>query len=187
MTFELDTGQFKTYCKLNNIDISSFSTDELKTLYQYKLNQLEELLGFNITPTKHTDYHLMFHGPTLLLDFYPVLSIDKIMFDGSIIDLDYKIDNDDGIIYINTPLAGDLEVEYTAGFTDEQYTHVILPLLYDFICYNIHVAGNNSNEISSIKEGEVTVNYDTNNTWYTKINNRINNLRHSYHCRCTML
>ena len=129
----------------------------------------------------------MIHGPTLLLEFYPILSVDKITIDGEVTSLDYKLDKESGIIYMNTPVVGDLEVEYTTGFTDEEYESIILPLLYDFICYNIYAVNHDGNEISSVKEGEVSVNYDTSNTWYNKVYGRINRLKESYNCRCTML
>lgn len=185
--FDFNIIELKNYLKMNNITLD-LTDEELINLCEVKLNQLEGLIGININPKVNTIYINNFSSDVIFLDYYPVISIQKLTIDDKELDSnDYNIVLKEGIIYFNHIFKGKIELEYLAGFTQQEFNSNIQSLLYDIILYTFQKADNQFGEISSITEGNVSISYNSNTSLYTQINNKINSLKNKYHCRCVML
>ena len=68
-----------------------------------------------------------------------------------------------------------MKVDYTSKETDNWILANVQPLLMDMIKYRL----NNTplKNVASVKEGDVSVNYDTANSEYTLITQRLKQLR----------
>lgn len=185
--FDFNIIELKNYLKMNNITLD-LTDEELINLCEVKLNQLEGLIGININPKVNTIYINNFSSDVIFLDYYPVLSIQKLIINDKNLNLDdYMLIPKEGIIYFNHIFNGKIELEYLVGFTQQEFNSTIKALLYDIILYTFQKADNQFGEISSITEGNVSISYNSNTSLYTQINNKINSLKNRYHCRCVML
>lgn len=184
--FNININDLKNYLKLNNVT-SSLTDEELTLLYKYKINELEMELGVNIAPKNHTDFisKLEFNDK-ILLDYYPVLEVNEVIIDGENVNNgDYILDSEDGILYFKTRRHGNIRINYTAGFNQTEYDSYIKTLIYDMIIYNQDT--DSLNNVTSMTEGDTTLQYDNSSILSARINNKINNLRNSINVRATML
>lgn len=184
--FTVDINDLKEYLKLNNVE-TSLTDDELNSFCMYKINELEMELGVTITPKNHTEFiPRLDYDDKFLLDYYPVLSVNEVLIDGEKLESeDYILSSDDGIIYLKHNYYGNIRVDYTSGFNQTEFNNYIKTLIYDMLIYS---QDNNSlNNVTSMSEGDTSINYDTSSLLSTRINNKINHLRNSFNVRAIML
>lgn len=184
--FNIDINDLKNYLKLNNVT-SSLTDEDLTLLYEYTINELEMELGVDITPKNHTDFiSKLEFTQEILLDYYPVLKVNKLIIDGeNINNEDYILDSEGGILYFKNRQYGNVRVDYTTGFNQREYDSYIKTLIYDMIIYNQDT--DSLNNVISMTEGDTTLQYDNSSILSARINNKINNLRNSLNVRATMI
>ena len=113
---------------------------------------------------------------TLVLEEYPILNIEHLIIDGAELNNDeYTVSYENGIIYLNQPYRGNVKVEYTSGFSQELYNVFIESLIGDLISYDPQV-----DSVSSMSEGDTSINYDTGSLLGSRINRKIDDLRNTF-------
>ena len=84
-------------------------------------------------------------------------------------------------------MSGMLVVEYVSGLSEKDITGKIIPLIFDMGKYMLSTNFQNTGSISSMKEADVSINYDTSTSLGNLILSRINNLKNSYSCKIKVL
>jgi hypothetical protein len=163
-----------------------FTTEEYEDLLTIVKAQIEARLPLPLTPREYTQFMVLDHTLRVVLDFFPVTTINSITVDDEVIVTEeYRLDCNDGVLYLKNPLHGLLKVVYMIGLSEEDYTQYILPLILDMLKYNL--SNGWDKDASSIKEGDVSVNYDTSLSLGALIQNRLNNLETRYGCYVRMI
>ena len=175
-TYTVDVERIKQYIKLNGRETSLTDT-ELGLLTTFKINDLERRLGVHIQAHNNVEFINRFeYMDTLILEEYPVLSINHLIIDGAELKTDeYTISYENGIIYLNNPYHGNVKVEYTSGFTQDLYNVFIESLIGDLISYDPSV-----DTVSSMSEGDTSISYDTSSLLGSRINSKIDDLRNTF-------
>lgn len=176
----IDVTIVKNYLKLQGINIE-LTDDELEALIYFEINQIEAETGRELKITSHidTEFHFNTSRMEYNLKHYPVTEILEVSIDNQIISSEnYVVNKDVGIIkFIKQlpPYCNVLKVDYTSKETDNWILTNVQPLLLDMIKYRL----NNTplKNVASVKEGDVSVNYDTANSEYTLITQRLKQLR----------
>lgn len=154
-------------------------------------NTVLELMGYTnapINPLTHKKIIRDFKGDMLELDYYPISTINSLKVGSSELTTeDYIIDDMLGILYFNSVLSGLLSVEYSCQIPDEIIDNTVNPLLFDIIKYKLTTNFSSDGVLSSVKEGDVQVNYDISSSLGNLIQSRINNLKNSYSVRIKVL
>ena len=179
---DIPTSKLKTILKLKGVNIP-YNDEELETLINYKISELSGLLGFNITETDESETVYHFKDDRIILTRYPVQSIESVTLNNEeLFDCKYMLDNRIGIVYFKKRLHGLLVVNYVTGLSQEDIVNVIEPLLVDMITYDLKNRNNSLGDgvVSSIREGDVSVNYDTNSSLGNRIYTRIEDLKQRY-------
>lgn len=166
----------------NNIpDESSNNTsnDELREVLKKRL-ELE--LGLPLTPQSSKKIEPHFDDDCILVENFPIQSITTFKIGNTILsEDDYILDESKGIIYLNNRSSGLLYLEYTFCLSENEYD----PLLDLMVEYETDTGWNKN--ASSIKEKDVTVNYDTSLGKGALIQSMINDLRNKYSCYVEMV
>lgn len=178
----LDIGELRTLLKFEGIDLTNYTDDELTILVNSKSYELSGLIGLDIEPKHRSQRVTDFKGNTLRLEFYPVYDLASIKYNHCPLKhCDYHLDRDLGIIHFDDYLHGTIEVKYLSGLSDDTMNALINPLLKDMVAYTLTYNKLGSPEgVSSIKEGDVSVNYDTSNSRGSRIANSINDIKSRY-------
>lgn len=163
-----------------DIEVPEDSTnDDLKETLKKRL-ELE--LGLPLTPKTMKQVDLKFRGNVILLDNFPINGIVSIKIDSEEISSDdYLLIENEGTIYLNKTCSGKLFIEYTYCLPEDEYS-ALLDLMVD---YELDTGWNKN--ASSIKENNVTVNYDTSLGKGALIQGMINDLRNKYACVVEMI
>lgn len=168
--------------------IEDLTDDELSELMSIAESQIISATGLNIKPR---NYKLIeeYNGTdtTILLDYFPVLSVNSFTIADTELDADdYVLDSECGVIYLkNIYSEGFMDITYTVGFTDEQYQALIEPLLTLMVEYACDTGWDK--DASSIKEGEITVSYDTSLGKGALIQQGLDNLRAMFNVQSRMI
>ena len=179
---DMDLDKLKLLFKVYNVE-NNLDDDELKTLINIKLKELDSLMFTDIIGKNYSEANYDFKGNSIVLDHYPVKSIESLKLNDK--DCEFKgVENNYGIIHLSKPMKGVIEVTYNTGYDDEDYNTIIEPLLMDMVAYTLKYLGDKGN-ISSVSEGDVSISYDTTNNLGNTINNRINRLSSLYSIRCS--
>lgn len=178
----IDIPKMRTLLKFEGINLDNYTDDELKILAESKVNELSGLLGLDINPVHRLQTVTQFKGEIVRLDFYPVYDFDSIRVNGECIcRKDYHVDFRLGLIYLHKFISGDVEIKYISGLSDDFITNTINPLIKDMITYTVtYNQWGMGGPVSSIKEGDVSVNYDTSNSLGNRINNTIADIKSRY-------
>lgn len=188
MTEYVTVNDLNIWLKQNkNYDV--YSTEELQTIIDNYTIELAGLCGLEIEPTSHTDVTSK-QSPykVLELNYYPVSEIESITVDDRTVSSDdYVLKKDSGVIMFKSiiiPSDVFVTVEYKSCADSYVLDKLFKPLLRTYIQYQLaHV----SNEpLSSVKEGNVQLNYDSNNSSYSVLKSRIEYIR-NYYARVEML
>lgn len=173
--------ELKTNLKLNGIETDSITDDDLQSLITLKTNELISLTGIPINPVSRKYVNPNFKGNLLELDYYPINSIHALRINKEHLKehKDYIMDEDAGIIYLHKSYAGLLVVEYIQQVTFESQNQ-INPLIMDMILYSLKNKDNDKGAISSVRESEQSINYDTSTSLGNRIYTRIDSLKATY-------
>lgn len=151
---------------------------QLQILIDYVINIISSETGRDINPRTREDVELHFKGREYNLRHYPVRTIDNVYRDDTlIIATNYVVDYETGIIHFINPVPkGDvLRVEYTTQESDDFINNNIIPLMVDMIIQNMSAP--ELQGASSIKEGNTSINFDSNLSFSANINRRLSKLR----------
>lgn len=173
-----DIEKIRTFLRLNNINIDDYSDEELTTFIEMQINKIEADTGRELTETFHRDIELHFKkgSKEYILRHFPVVSIQKLSVDNDIM-TNFICDYETGIIKFNEPIleCEVLEVEYISKESDTWIDTNIPNLLNDMLLYAL--SDTKLRDVSSIKEGDISINYDTSNSLHALIIKKIEKLR----------
>ncbi len=175
--------ELKQILKLKGVKDTGFSPEELKLLIEYKTVELQGLINANIEEKQESQTVYKFRDDRISLAAYPVQGIESITLDNKeLSDDDWVLDHSLGLVYFTRKLYGLLTVNYISCLDDDVIKTAIVPLLTDMILYDILNKKNNPNTgiVSNVKEGDVSVSYDTSTTLGNRIWSRIEELRARY-------
>lgn len=179
--------EFKTLLELEQIPYT-YTDEELQLLLNNKLSELTTYTGVNITPTTRKEIRRDYTGDMYEVDYYPICNISNFKIGSrTLTSDDYVLDENLGVVYLEYNMSGMLLIEYTSGFTPEMFASQIKPLLFDMAKYQISTGTSELGVLSSVKEGDVQVNYDTGSSLGGLIQSRVQALRSSYQCRVRVI
>jgi hypothetical protein len=172
-----EISDLRELLQVYGIDDSQYTDTQLQLL----LKQARTYIG-DVTPTSHTDYVERFNGKRYMTQYYPV-GVDSVTILVDEESITPKYITEEGIIYFDNMVTGELRCTYTQQLSEEEISDAILPLTVYMIKDNI--GGN----MSSITEGDVSVSFDNNSTVSTsnQINRLIESLRNKYKSRVVLL
>lgn len=184
----IDVEALKAQLDLEGISYDDFDDSQLELL----LNNIQkELVGYTnvpISPTTHKRIIRNFHGDLCELEYYPVRQITSLKIGSRELTTDdYVLDEELGILYFNSHLCGMLVIEYCCQISEDMINNVVNPLIFDIIKYRLTTNFSNDGAVSSMKEGDVSVNYDTNSSLGNLIQGRIKDLKNYYSIRIRMV
>lgn len=178
----INAAKIKTLLKFEGINLEDFTDEELDILMDSKVSEIESLTGLAIKPKHRRQVESHFHGDMIRLEFYPVMDFNRLLIDDTCVcPKHYNINMDLGIIYLDQIYKGSVIVEYISGQKDEFIDNIITPLVKDMVAYAVtYNKLGMGGPVSSIKEGDVSVNYDTNNGYGSRITNQITDMKSKY-------
>ena len=157
-------------------------TDETTDLRETLKKRLELELGLPLTPKSVKQVDMEFDGNVVLLENSPITDINLIRIGPkNLTSEDYILVENEGTIYLNESCSGKLYVEYSYGLSEEEYS----PLLELMMEYETDNSWNK--DASSVKENNVTVNYDTSIGKGVRIQSMIQDLKNKYSCVVEMI
>ena len=179
---DIDIEFVKSFLTSKDISLESYSDEDIANLLKVQLMKIESETGLNVFPVPHTDMELNFNWDSLdyNLKYYPVQDVFKVKVDHKKIhSCDYIVDKDNGRLRFLKKLdEGEaLIVQYTSKESDSFITSKILPLAYDMLRYELDTSP--AKNASSIKENNVSINFDTSNSLCAIINQRLADLKQS--------
>ena len=180
----ITVDELKILFKLNNIQ-TPFTDDELNQLISITQKNMLAELGITLKPVKHT--YTVYPNYTeprkqtrvpITLPLVHVKHIDEIRVNKHILveDVDYVFDEKNSIVYLKPrfwhgmwhwywywywDVALSVKVDYTTQLDDELILDLLNSLLGDLLIYG--QTPTNQRDVKSIKEGDVTVSWDTDN------------------------
>lgn len=186
----IPASKVRTLLKFEGITVD-FTDEELEVLIDSKIDELEGLIGADIRPHDRQKSLGRFKGKLIELNFYPILQIADVFVNGHcLMDCDYHVNYDLGIIYFHHFIRGHVTVNYTTGLSNRDFTYIVVPLIKDMVSYTLTyneglkwdkgITG--EGRISSLKEGDVSIGfgYDSSLSLGARINNRIDELKNKY-------
>ena len=184
----IDVETLKQNLTLENIEYDDYSDEDLELLLN---NLIAELTGYGnipIQPMNHKEIRRNFDGKLYEMDYYPVSEISNLKIGSKTLTSDdYVLDEEKGILYLHSQLSGMLVIEYVACLSDDVINSKVNPLLFDMLKYRLTTNFSNDGAISSIKEMDTSVNYDTSTSLGNLIQSRINNLKSCYSIRIKVI
>lgn len=179
---DVDLQFVKSFLTSKNISLESYSDKELYNLLVIQLMKIESETGLNLSPVPRTDVEFNFNWDSLdyNLRYYPVEKVFKVKVDHkTICPHDYILDGENGRLrFLKKLKEGEaLIVQYTTKESDSFITSKILPLAYDMLFYELDTSP--AKNASSIKENDVSINFDTKNSFNALINQRLEDLKTS--------
>jgi len=184
----IDVTSLKEQLTSEGISYGDKSDEDLQLLLDNMVKELMSYTNAPINPINRKNIIRDFSSDMLELDYYPVKCISSFKIGSK--DLtsdDYVLDEDLGILYLNTIMSGLLVIEYVNQVSENVIDNLINPLLFDMFKYRLTNPSSDNGAMSSVKEGDVQVNYDTSTSLGSLIYSRINNLKASYSIRIRML
>ena len=183
----IDVNSLKQQLNLERITYD-YSDEDLELLLT---NIVKEIIGYTNAPINAVTHKRIirdFKSNMLELDYYPVTSISSLQIGSTTLSgTDYVLDEALGILYFDTELSGLLLCEYTCKCSDDTIENIINPLVFDIVKYRLTSNFSTTGVMSSVKEGDVSVNYDTSTSLGNLIYGRMNNLKATYSVRIRVL
>ena len=165
-----------------------YTDEQLQLLLTNTINELTGSTNLPLQATNHKTIINNFNDKIVELDHYPVKEISSLKIGGSELSTDdYVLDNSLGILYFDSVLNGLLTCSYVSQVDDDVVDNKVNPLIVDIIRYRISSNFSVDGVTSSVKEGDVSVNYDTSSSLGNLILSRINDLKNSYSIRIKMV
>ena len=173
--------------RLKNDGFDELSEGEYEELIQHKIRELESIIGVDLNPRNRKQYTHKFKGEIYQLNFYPVQSITSMTINDRVY-VDYFLNEDSGLIYLDNAVSGKILVEYISCIPLYEFEHYFAPLLDDMVIYEITNVGNIWDGVaSSIREGDVSIGYDVSNSLGNRIWSRIAELKDKYSSKVRMI
>lgn len=183
----IDVTKLKQDLRIYNVT-TDLSDQDLELLLNNTILELTGRIGVPIEPEHHKELVRDFKNDMFELTWYPVKQISSIKVGSKTLGSDdYVLDEELGILYFNTTLRGFLVVEYCSCLPDKVIDKKINSLVLDIIRYRLTNGFSLEGSVSSIKEMDTQVNYDTSSSLGNLIESRINNLKSSYSVRIKVL
>ena len=183
----IDVNSLKQQLNLEGITYD-YSDEDLELLLT---NIVKEIIGYTNAPINAVTHKRIirdFKSDMLELDYYPVSEISSLQIGSkNLSDDDFVLDDTLGILYFHSVLSGLLSCQYTCQLSEDTIDNIINPLVFDMIKYRLTTNFSDTGAISSVKEGDVQVNYDTSTSLGNLIQSRINNLKSTYSIRIKVL
>lgn len=147
------------------------------------LQRLEVEVGLPLIPKSAKELERNFQGSEILLSYFPVREVKELKIDGEVIDLEtVTLLEDEGTIHLPHNYSADIVyVEYTYGLPPESFLP-ILDLMEEYELDNDW-----KKDVSSVKEINVSVSYDTSLSKGATIQNMIAELSNRYNCLVRMI
>ena len=146
------------------------------------LKRLEVEVGLPLIPKSAKELERNFQGSEILLSHYPLKEIKELKIDGETIDLDDVIIlEDEGTVHLQREYSGDLYVEYTYGLPENEFAPIV-DLMMEY-----ELDDDWKKDVSSVKEINVSVSYDTSLSKGATIQSMIADLRNRYNCLVRMI
>ena len=184
----IDIETLKTNLLLEKIEYD-YSDEELELLLNNITAELKGYLGnIPVEPVTHKEIINNFKGSLYEVDYYPVSEVTS--FNVGSVELtsdDYVLDEERGILYLHSHMSGLLVIEYVACLSDDVITNKVNPLIFDMLKYRLTSNFTVEGAISSIKEMDTTVSYDTSTSLGNLIQSRINDLKSCYSIRIKVI
>lgn len=189
---EINNDELKTVLKLKGYEFPVLTDSEFDNIVKYYTDYITSELGINLGETERTDTNLYaeLSSGYYLLQYFPVSSIESITINylnsEKIITEDkYDVDKLDGIIKFHEYYDDDkIIVKYTTSLT--KYVELkIQSLLFDMLIYCF--IPENEKDVTSIHEGDVSINFNSANSLGSKINTEISNLKNILNSRVQMI
>ena len=179
--------EFISYLRINGIT-TEMSDEDLELLLNQKKSEIIAYTGLELNPTSHTELKRDFFDDQYMVDFYPVVSVTSCQVGSkTLTGDDYTCDSERGIFYFHSIVNGFLRLEYVSGVSSAVFDGKVKPLLFDMAKYMLTSSNSDVGAMSSIKEGDVQVNYDTSTSLGGLIVSRLNNLKNMYSCRVKVI
>ena len=175
----VNCAEIKNHLKLEGINIEEYSDEDIEYLIQNTLEYITGLLDYPLEPIAHKQITHLNHNQSIVLDHYPIETIQSVTLNKKeITPTEYTIDNEAGILYIYqiNPI-GEIIIEYTSCIHETILKYQIKPLIKDILTYNLDKSIYNN--ATSIKEGDVQVNFDNTTLLGNQINNRLESLKYT--------
>ena len=186
MMSKISVEELRLLFKFNNIT-TELSDKDLEDLIDLKIKELSALTNLPLENVDKVQINSNFKGNLIELDYYPVSEITNIIINDTCLNSqDYQEDKDNGIIYLNKSYTGFLRVTYKYTVSHET-NKLVNQLIGDMIIYHLNPENTGDGVVSSIKEMDTSVNYDTSTSQGKLILSRIDELKSSNTCRVRWL
>ena len=174
----ISNEQIQQYLQTQGINIENITNEQLTNIYNTYLNYILTTTGITIEPTTNTytdiNYN-KFNNINYILPICPV-KVESIKIDNQTISPNtYILNEDHGIIRWKTRQQGDtLTITYTSTPNDETL-QLIGATILDLIYYTLDT--NPSKDIKTLKEGDISITYDSDNNTSNKIKTNMETLK----------
>lgn len=178
----VDIEFVKSFLTSKNISLESYTEEDLMNMLQLQIMKIESETGLNLSSVPRVDMELNFNWDSqdYNMKHYPVDNVFRVKVDHKLVcPQDYIVDKENGRLRFLKKLdEGEaLIVQYTSKESDSFITSKILPLAYDMLLYELDQSP--AKNASSIKENDVSINFDTGNSLGAMINQRLADLKQS--------
>ena len=182
----IDINDLRLLLKLNGIDDTQYTDEDLEKLIDYYTKVFDSLICFNYHSKQYEDFIPADDSfNSLLLNHFPVTNLITLTIkEKNHLDDIRNINLTSGIIHFKKPFIGDTRVIYRSGWSDEDIERLINPIILDLIIWGIKYG--KAGLINSITEGDVSVSYDNTDN-ILNINQRIRDLNKRFCPKARML
>ena len=182
---EIDRPLLKTFLTSNNISLEEEEDEDLSKYEQLLILQFQKIAsetGLELDPTAHTDVDFNFNFDSLdyNVHHYPIHEIHQVKVDNKkICPHDYILDKENGRLHFlkKLPKGEALIVEYMSCESDSFIHSKVLPLAFDMLLYDLDQSP--TKNASSVKEGDLSINYDTSTSLNALIIQRLDDLKNT--------
>ena len=179
---DVDIEFVKSFLTSKDISLESYSDEDIINLLKIQFLKIQSETGLDVFPSAHTDVELNFNWDSqdYNIKHYPVQDVFTVKVDNTKIHpKNYIVDKENGRLRFLKKLdEGEaLIVQYTSKESDSFITSKVLPLAYDMLMYELDTSP--VKNASSVKENDVSVNFDTGNSVSAIINQRLADLKTS--------
>ena len=183
----IDLTNLKKQLGIENVSFQ-LNDEDLQLLLSNTILELSGLIGVPIEAENHKEIVRDFNNDMFQMSWYPVKAVSSVKVGSKTLSSDdYVLDEKLGILYFTTTLKGFLVVEYSCCLPDSVIDKKINSLVFDIIKYRLSNGFSMQGSVSSIKEMDTSINYDTSSSLGNLIQSRINNLKSSYSVRIKVL
>ena len=177
----IDPNTLQKFLLIEGVDESLLNIETLETLINLKQDEIIGLTSIPIHPVPRKQIIKGFKADLLELDYYPVNEVTSLRIgDTCIHPKDYVLDKDAGLIYFHQSQYGLLSIDYIQQVSSNFVDIKVNPLIKDMILYHFKVDNPEYGTVSSIKEMDTQINYNTSDSLGSRIYTRLEALKNTY-------